>query len=185
MECLAGDGFLLFDGDAIGFTSKKSNHCSIPFTRIANDVGKSKIMVNSVAIGAIIALLDFDLKPVLDGLQEQFAEKGVETVARNQKSATAGYDFIRQHVKDKPSLRVPSSKLVRKKLLLTGSQALSLGAMASGLKFYSGYPMSPATAIMEFISSRAEKYNIVLEQAEDEIAAINMVIGAILPVSVQ
>jgi 2-oxoglutarate ferredoxin oxidoreductase subunit alpha len=63
-------------------------------------------------------------------------------------------------------------------MLLTGSQALALGAMASGLKFYSGYPMSPSTAIMEFVSSRADQYNIVLEQAEDEIAAINMVIGA-------
>jgi len=50
--------------------------------------------------------------------------------------------------------------------------------MASGLKFYSGYPMSPATTIMEFISSQADKYKIVLEQAEDEIAAVNMVIGA-------
>ncbi|MHC4749644.1 MAG: 2-oxoacid:acceptor oxidoreductase subunit alpha [Planctomycetota bacterium] len=178
IDCLAESGFLLYDGDAIGFKSKKSNHLSIPFTQIATDVGKSKIMVNSVATGAIIALLDFDLKPVLDGLQEQFEGKGSEMVARNQQSATAGYDFIRQHVKDKPSFRVPSAKLVRKKMLLTGSQALSLGAMASGLKFYSGYPMSPATAIMEFISSQAEKYNIVLEQAEDEIAAINMVIGA-------
>jgi 2-oxoglutarate ferredoxin oxidoreductase subunit alpha len=63
-------------------------------------------------------------------------------------------------------------------MLLTGGQALALGAMASGLKFYSGYPMSPATTIMEFISSRAARYDIVFEQAEDEIAAINMVIGA-------
>ena len=178
IDCLADGGILLYDGDAIGFTSEKSNHFSIPFSRIAIDIGKSKIMVNSVAIGAIVALLDFDMKPVLDGLQEQFEGKGSETVTRNQKSATAGYDFIRQHTKDKPFFNVLFSKLVRKKLLLTGSQALSLGAMASGLKFYSGYPMSPATAIMEFISSQAEKYNIVLEQAEDEIAAINMVIGA-------
>ena len=63
-------------------------------------------------------------------------------------------------------------------MLLTGSQAIAFGAMASGLKLYSGYPMSPATTIMEFVSTQAASYNIVLEQAEDEIAAINMVIGA-------
>jgi 2-oxoglutarate ferredoxin oxidoreductase subunit alpha len=50
--------------------------------------------------------------------------------------------------------------------------------MASGLKFYSGYPMSPATSIMEFVASQADRYNIIVEQAEDEIAAVNMVIGA-------
>jgi 2-oxoglutarate ferredoxin oxidoreductase subunit alpha len=62
--------------------------------------------------------------------------------------------------------------------LLTGSQDMALGAMLSGLKFYAGYPMSPATTIMEFVSSQAQKFNIVVEQTEDEIAAINMVIGA-------
>jgi 2-oxoglutarate ferredoxin oxidoreductase subunit alpha len=99
-------------------------------------------------------------------------------VANNQKSATAGYEYVRRNLKVKPPFKVPSAKLVRRKMLLTGSQAMALGAMASGLKFYSGYPMSPATTIMEFVASQADKYKIVLEQAEDEIAAINMVIGA-------
>lgn len=178
IDCLAEDGVLLFDEEAIGFTSENSNHLSIPFGKIASEVGKSKIMINSVATGAAIALMDFELPPVLDCLQEQFQQKGSETVENNQKSATAGYDFIRRNLKEKPPFRVPSGKSVRQKMLLTGSQALALGAMASGLKFYSGYPMSPSTAIMEFVSSRADQYNIVLEQAEDEIAAINMVIGA-------
>ncbi|MGD2271612.1 MAG: 2-oxoacid:acceptor oxidoreductase subunit alpha [Desulfobacterales bacterium] len=178
IDCLADRGFLLFDGDAIGFTSEKPNHISIPLARIASEVGKSKIMINSVATGAAIALLDFKLQPVLDCLQEQFQQKGSETIENNQKSAAAGYDFIRRNLKEKPPLQVPPAKSVRQKILLTGSQAMALGAMVSGVKFYSGYPMSPATPIMEFISSQAAKYNIVLEQAEDEIAAINMVIGA-------
>jgi len=178
MECLNGDGFLLFDGDAIGFTSDDPNHLSIPFAQIASDAGKSKIMINSVATGAAIALMGFELQPVLDGLQEQFKQKGSETVANNQKSATAGYDFVRQNLKTTPTFKIPSTELVRQKMLLTGSQAMALGAMASGLKFFSGYPMSPATTIMEFVSTQAASYNIVLEQAEDEIAAVNMVIGA-------
>jgi len=176
--CLANDGVLLFDGDAIGFTSDAPNHFSIPFAQIASEAGKSKIMINSVATGAAIALMGFELQPVLDCLREQFQRKGAETVANNQNSATVGYDFVRQNLKTKPPLKVPSAKLVRQKMLLTGSQAMALGAMASGLKFYSGYPMSPATTIMEFISSQADKYRIAFEQAEDEIAAINMVIGA-------
>lgn len=178
IDCLAENGVLLFDGDDIGFTSENPNHVSIPFAQIAAAVGKSKIMTNSVATGAAIALMDFDLQPVLDGLQEQFQRKGSETVENNQKSAVAGYDFIRQHFKGEHPCRLPSTESARKRMLLNGSNAMALGAIASGLKFYSGYPMSPATTIMEYISSQASKTNIVLEQAEDEIAAINMVIGA-------
>ena len=178
IDCLAENGVLLFDGEAIDFRSKNPNHLSVPFSQIASEVGKSKIMINAVATGAATALLDFELQPVLDGLQEQFQQKGSETVSNNQKSATAGYDFVRQNLKTKPTFKIPSTKLVRQKMLLTGSQAMALGAMASGLKFFSGYPMSPATTIMEFVSTQAASYNIVCEQAEDEIAAVNMVIGA-------
>ena len=176
--CLADNGVLLFDGDEFDFTSDDSNHLSIPFTQIASKAGKSKIMANSVAIGAAIALTDFELQPVLDCMQEQFQSKGSETVEKNKKSAAAGYDFVRRNLKERPLLRVSSAKSFRQKMLITGSQALALGAMASGLKFYSGYPMSPATSIMEFVASQADRYNIIVEQAEDEIAAVNMVIGA-------
>jgi len=175
---LTENGFLLFDGDAIDFSSDHPNHLSVPFSRIASEVAKSKMMINTVAIGAAIALLGFERQPVLDCLQEQFQQKGAETIEKNQKCVNAGYDFARQNLKVKPPFGMPAAKLARKKMLLTGSQSVALGAMASGLKFYSGYPMSPSTAIMEFISSQAAKYNIVVEQAEDEIAAINMIIGA-------
>ncbi|MEE4264940.1 MAG: 2-oxoacid:acceptor oxidoreductase subunit alpha [Desulfobacteraceae bacterium] len=178
ISCLAENGVLLFDGETIGFKSDDPNHLSVPFARIAAEALKSKIMINAVATGAAIALLDFKLQPVLDCIQEQFEQKGSETIEKNQKSAAAGYDFVRQNLKTGPPFKVPSAKAVRRRMLLTGSQAMAFGAMASGLKFYSGYPMSPATTIMEFISSQADKYKIVLEQAEDEIAAINMVIGA-------
>ena len=63
-------------------------------------------------------------------------------------------------------------------MLISGNQALALGAVAAGLKFYSAYPMSPATSIMEYLSKHGVDAGLVMEQAEDEIAAINMAIGA-------
>ena len=63
-------------------------------------------------------------------------------------------------------------------MLIGGVEALALGAIASGLKFYAAYPMTPATGIMNYISARAAKFGIIVEQAEDEIAAINMALGA-------
>jgi 2-oxoglutarate ferredoxin oxidoreductase subunit alpha len=175
---LATGGVLLFDGDTIDFTSDDPNHLSIPFAKIALEIGKNKMMINSVATGAVIALMEFELQPVLNCTEEQFQQKSSEILENNLRSVRAGYEFVRQNSKIKSSFTVPSSQNLQRKMLLTGSQALALGAMASGLKFYSGYPMSPATSIMEFVASQAEKYNIVVEQAEDEIAAINMVIGA-------
>ncbi len=136
------------------------------------------MMINSVATGAVIALMEFELQPVLNCTEEQFQQKSSEILENNLRSVKAGYEFVRQNLKIKSSFTVPLSKNVQRKMLLTCSQAIALGAMASGLKFYSGYPMSPATSIMEFAASQAENYNIVFEQAEDEIAAINMVIGA-------
>ncbi len=142
IDCLAENGVMIFDGEEIDYTSENSNHFSVPFAQIASEAGKSKIMINSVAIGATIALMGFELQPMLDCLQEQFQQKGSETVENNQKSATAGYDFVRRNLKTEPPFKVPPAKWVRQKMLLTGSHAMALGAMASGLKFYSGYPIS-------------------------------------------
>ncbi len=178
IDSLAENGIVLYDGDMIRFDIEKPNHLCVPFGQIASDVGKSKIMINSVATGAAIGLTDFHLQPVLDSLQDQFQQKGAETIEYNQQSASAGYDFVRRNLNHKPYFTIPPAEFTREKMLLSGSQALALGAMASGLKFYSGYPMSPATTIMEFIALHADPYNIIVEQAEDEIAAVNMVIGA-------
>jgi 2-oxoglutarate ferredoxin oxidoreductase subunit alpha len=130
--CLADNGVLLLDGDSIDFTSENPHHFSVPFSQIASEVGKSKIMINSVATGAAIALMDCELRPALNCIKEQFQQKGSEILENNQRSATAGYDFVRQNLKVKSFLKVPSAKTVRRKMLLTGSQAMALGAMASG-----------------------------------------------------
>jgi 2-oxoglutarate ferredoxin oxidoreductase subunit alpha len=63
-------------------------------------------------------------------------------------------------------------------MLITGVEALSLGAIASGVRFYAAYPMTPATGIMNYMSAKSDAFGIIVEQTEDEIAAINMALGA-------
>jgi 2-oxoglutarate ferredoxin oxidoreductase subunit alpha len=135
-------------------------------------------MVNSVATGANFALLGFDLQPLLDRLEEEFSIKGADIVNQNKNSANAGYRYVQESFKGVSVDKMPPGSFSKKKMLLNGSHAMALGAICAGLKFYSGYPMSPSTPIMEFIASQANEYDIIFEQAEDEIAAINMVIGA-------
>ena len=175
---LVEGGIMIYDGDHSKFKSDNPNHFSIPLEQIAEQAGKRKIMVNSVATGAAFALMGFELQPLLDRLQEEFTAKGAEIVKNNQKSAQAGFRYVKKSFEGTLTNKIATRSLKKQKLLLNGSQAMALGAICSGLKFYSGYPMSPSTPIMEFIASVAEKYNVIVEQAEDEIAAINMVIGA-------
>lgn len=175
---LAEDGVMIFDGEKTGFQSDNPNHFAIPLEQLATEAGKSKIMVNSVATGAAFALMAFDLQPLLDRLEEEFGRKGKEIVEQNKDSASAGYRYVQKHFKGAHPYKIPSTPSIKGKMLINGSEAMALGAILAGLKFYSGYPMSPSTPIMEFLSSMAKEYDIILEQAEDEIAAINMVIGA-------
>jgi 2-oxoglutarate ferredoxin oxidoreductase subunit alpha len=175
---LAEDGVLIFDGENTGHPAENPNHLDLPLERLANEAGGGKIMANSVATGAALASLGVELEPLLDYLEEQFRDKGTETVEKNQACASAGYRHVREHsgrpVPQEISLGTPQ----RGKLLLSGSEAMAIGSIFAGLKFYAGYPMSPSTAVMEYVASRAREYNIVVEPAEDEIAALNMAIGA-------
>jgi len=175
---LTEDAVLIFDGPQTGFTSDNPNYLSVPMEELATEVGKNKIMVNSVATGAAFALLGYDLEPLLERLDEEFARKGTEIVVNNKNSASAGYQYVQENFRGVCPHRIPLAPLTKRKMLLTGSQAMALGAICSGLKFYSGYPMSPSTPIMEFVASVSKEYDIIVEPAEDEIAAINMVIGA-------
>ena len=175
---LAEDGVMIFDGEKTGFRSDNPNHFSIPLEGLAKEAGKSRIMENTVATGAAFGLVGFDLQPLLDRLGEEFGRKGPEVVENNRNSAFAGFDYVKKNFKGQNSFVIPAAPMVKKKMLISGSEAMALGAICSGLKFYSGYPMSPSTPIMEFVGSMAEQFNIILEPAEDEIAAINMAIGA-------
>lgn len=175
---LIDDGVMIFDGAKTRFQSDNPHHFSVPLEELAMQAGKSKIMVNSVATGAAFALLGYDLQPLLDRLEEEFKGKGKEIMENNKNSASAGYQYVEEIFQGPFHYKIPPTPLEKKKMLINGSQAMALGAIGSGVKFYSGYPMSPSTPIMEFIASMAKEYNIILEPAEDEIAAMNMIIGA-------
>jgi 2-oxoglutarate/2-oxoacid ferredoxin oxidoreductase subunit alpha len=100
--------------------------------------------------------------PLLDRLEEEFSDKRIEIVEKNKECASAGYDYVHEEFRGHMTHKVPPAPLTKKKMLLSGSQAMALGAIFSGLKFYSGYPMSPSTPIMEFIASIAQEYNIIV-----------------------
>ncbi|NNG00566.1 MAG: 2-oxoacid:acceptor oxidoreductase subunit alpha [Desulfobacteraceae bacterium] len=175
---LAENGVMIFDGAKTGFKSDNPNHLDVPMERLAKEAGKSKVMLNTVATGAVFAVLGTDLRPLQDRLLKQFAKKGDNIVENNKRCASAGFQYVKEKFQDLPSYNISLRPSRRGKMLINGGEALALGAVCSGLKFYSGYPMSPSTSIMEFVGAMAEEHRIILEPAEDEISAINMAIGA-------
>ncbi|MHB9140160.1 MAG: 2-oxoacid:acceptor oxidoreductase family protein, partial [Victivallaceae bacterium] len=149
---------------------------SIDFSGISSSICGSAIMANTAAAGAIFALLGYEPAPLKNYLQQVFAKKGDETVQNNLKSALAGYNAAAGRQVRIPA---PAPGTCRKEYLTSGAAAIGLSAAVSGVKLATAYPMTPGTGTFTYLASVADKYGIVVEQAEDEIAAVNMVCGAV------
>ena len=103
------------------------------------------------------------------------AKKGAKAIEENRAAARRGYDYALEHCEGCAFRSTPPAD---PNMLIDGSAAIGLAAVLSGCRFYTGYPMTPSTGILLFMAEKSEEYGIVVEQAEDEIAAINMAIGA-------
>jgi 2-oxoglutarate ferredoxin oxidoreductase subunit alpha len=150
----------------------------VPMAEIAEKHGGSNTMVNVVGLGALLALTGHRLDKLQGLLRERFQAKGDEVVRQNLECCRAGADYVRKKWGETCACSLPQQSARTKRLLLTGNHAIALGALASGVRFYAGYPMSPSTSIMEYLAAKQAEAGLVMEQSEDEIAAINMVIGA-------
>jgi len=175
-EDLGEAGIVFYDPKVVGKEIDQPNFLPISFVDIAVEQGQLIVMANAVAAGAIWALLSDNLTNLVAVLTEMFKEKGSAIVEGNVKVAEAGFNFVRQSFAEIQRPEKPADQ--SKRIVLQGNQALPSGALAAGVKFMSAYPMTPATGVTEFIAAYGEKCSVIMEQAEDEIAAINMAIGA-------
>jgi 2-oxoglutarate ferredoxin oxidoreductase subunit alpha len=147
----------------------------LPMISTARQLGEP-MMKNVVALGAALALLDFPFDPMETAIREVFGHKKPEIVEMNLKAGHTGYDAIRNDGGSLP-LGLPYGQGPGR-LMMTGNEAMALGAVAGGCRFYSAYPMTPASAILHWMAAHGPKQGIVVKQAEDELAVVNMAIGA-------
>ncbi|MFZ3138577.1 MAG: 2-oxoacid:acceptor oxidoreductase subunit alpha [Thermodesulfovibrionales bacterium] len=171
---LSENGLIIYDSSALKEKHEKPYFLDIPFIDLAQQHG-NKIMANTVATGAVLGMLRLDLDILNNVIHDTFKKKGEDLVQANIMAAKAGHAFALEKC-----LRcsfVPSA-VFSAKMLIPGTEAIALGVIASGCKFYSAYPMTPSTGIMNYLAGKEKEYGIVVEQAEDEIAAINMALGA-------
>lgn len=161
---LQPDGFIIGDMDLL---TDDPRAVKIKMNDTAKELGNSRVS-SSVALGAVLKLFGENLDLVSSVLETFFKQQIVDI---NLKAFAAGYGLAEKRF---PRLHGNFGDW----MILSGSKAVALGAIAAGLQFYSAYPMSPSTSLMVNLAESCEKTAIVVEQAEDEIAAINMAIGA-------
>jgi 2-oxoglutarate ferredoxin oxidoreductase subunit alpha len=156
---------------------RKINVITIPLSSMARDIEiKTSVLANTIAIGAIIALLKFPKYPYYQTLQKRF--KTSQTILKyNEQALIVGFDYYCDNYNQYIDLEDPTLDPM-KRFVVSGNEMIALGAVSSGLKFLAQYPITPASSILTYLSKRAEKYGIVVKQSEDELAAICMVIGA-------
>lgn len=172
---LSERGQIIYDSSLLREKYDSPHFLDLPFLSLSMEVSKSKIMANAVIMGGVLGMLGMKLDILNNIIEETFKTKGSNIVDLNKKAILKGYEHaIRTCLRC--SFYIPPSS--RKLMLIGGNDAIAFGAIASGLKFYVAYPMTPSTGIMNFIASKASEYGIIIEQAEDEISAINMAIGA-------
>jgi len=150
----------------------------VPFLRLAVESG-GKLYANIVAVGAVLGLIRAPLDPLIKILGARYAAKGKDVVEKNRTAAGKGYeagmalagkgliDTVVRKSGDMPAMP-----------LLSGGEAVAFGAIAGGCRFMASYPMSPSTSVLVNLAAWSRAFGLVVEQAEDEIAAVNMALGA-------
>jgi 2-oxoglutarate/2-oxoacid ferredoxin oxidoreductase subunit alpha len=173
---VSSDGIIIFDESQIKQAPAGIKALALSPDTVLPDTQAGDIAVNAGAAGAILGLLEVPVDGLVALLEETFAAKGEEVAGWNRRAAQHGFDMGRDqgHPFSLADIPAPPEPL----LVISGHEALALGALAGGLTFICGYPMTPWTSLFNAVSQRAARWQVVVEQTEDEIAAINMAIGA-------
>lgn len=149
----------------------------LPLAKIALEEGGSRIMINTAALGAAAGLTGYDLEHLEGVIEENFKVKGRPVVEANLAVVRAAYEYAHQRYAAEFPYKLQTVE-APPRMVIHGNAAFCLGAVASGCRFISAYPMTPATSILEWFAAHARALGLVVKQTEDEIAAINMAIGA-------
>lgn len=152
----------------------------VPLAQLVADSGGSPIMRNTVALGVTVALLGADFEMLQEVIRDQFKKKDQQIIDANIAIAKAGFDCVKKTFPNESSMYLLQTQKKEDQLVINASEALGVGAYRAGLKFAAIYPMTPINALITFLADHAKDLNIVYKQPEDEIAGINMALGASL-----
>lgn len=178
---MASGGVILYESETITLEPGRFNRgdvtlMPVPFLTIAKDLGNIQFF-NMAAVGAAAGLIGIDMAQLEPLLLGKFKKKGEDIADKNLEAVRKGYAYVNQTLKTPFKTRIESIPQ-ENRILITGNDAVCIGALRAGCKFVGEYPMSPSSSILSFMAAHEETHRIVVKHTEDEIAAINMIIGA-------
>jgi 2-oxoglutarate ferredoxin oxidoreductase subunit alpha len=172
---LEPDGLILYDSSV--FHSELTNAVGFPFATLAGSQLGQPIFKNTTAYGVISQMMGFDPIQTKAVIEDRFKRRGGELLEKNLKALEIGRQAATQNPEAMQRWSIADGSATRH-ILLTGNQAVALGFVVGGGRFFAGYPITPATEIMDYLGRYLPPLHGVVRQAEDELAAINMVLGA-------
>lgn len=148
---------------------------NVPFLKISREATGKSLASDVVALAVSCHLLGLSQEVFSQVLKDFFAKKGEEVVNENIKAMEAGFAYAKEHITNtSESFELKESK----QIFVSGTEAIGLGALSAGVQYYAAYPMTPTSNLLHFMADAQNEYPLVVKHAEDEIAAINDVIGA-------
>ncbi|MBE3575854.1 MAG: 2-oxoacid:acceptor oxidoreductase subunit alpha, partial [Firmicutes bacterium] len=149
----------------------------LPLTTLARVQAGSPRSKNMVMLGVLAQLFDLDPGILRELIRERFQDKSAAVQEANVKALDVGWEYARTSVPKRDPYRI-GSVAGRRRLVLSGNEAVALGALVAGCRFYAGYPITPATDIFEWLAANLPRFGGTVVQSEDEIAALGMALGA-------
>ncbi len=173
---MSAGGIVIFNSNTIkpGEAAEGVQLCPVPVRDLSGG-SRNKLIQNTISLGVILAVLGLDFDQLEQALTAQLMRKGQDMVDENVNAARAAFDYAKENFQQHTEA-VPGG--MEPKAIWTGNDALAMGGAAAGVKFYCAYPMSPSTGVLHWMAKNARDLDIMVRQAEDEIAAALMVIGA-------
>lgn len=176
-ERISKDTLIIGDEKTLAEVERR-NVIKIPFLKMAAEIG-GPIFANIIAAGALCKVLNVDKEIFEECIRAMFTRKGEEILQKDLKAGEEGYKVGEGLIKsEKFNIEIKKDPEIRDELLLNGTDIVGMGCIAGGCKFMSSYPMTPSTPLQNFIAGNSTEFGMIFEQAEDEIAAINMGLGS-------
>ncbi|KKU79666.1 MAG: Pyruvate flavodoxin/ferredoxin oxidoreductase-like protein, partial [Candidatus Peregrinibacteria bacterium GW2011_GWA2_47_7] len=143
---MADGGVIIYDGESVAVDADGVTLFSVPLAKITKDLGAERVMRNTVALGACFSVIGLGFEPVENVLRTTFERKGAEVVEYNVKVAKAGFDYAAKNFKNTFAKSITAVAGAPKRMVISGNEAIALGALKAGVKFMAAYPMTPVTS---------------------------------------
>jgi len=149
----------------------------LPLSDMAQKTAGTTLARNTVALGFASGITGYDIGPLQSVIRENFARKGQQVIDGNLAAVEVGYVEGRKRACGFP-YKLSAVPGAPARMVVSGTEAFALGALAGGCRFVAGYPMTPGSLVLHWMAAHSARYGVVIKHTEDEIAAINMAVGA-------